>query len=390
MQPAPLTRNENARLAALHSAAILDTPPEDEFDQVVALAAEICNTSMATITLIDKNRQWFKARKGLDVQETHRDTSLDSRFADNPFVVGEPYVKFYAGVPLCLSDGHAVGALCVMDKLPRDLSDQEERALRVLAQHVTNLIELRRARNDTHRLLRELRERSITHERVSHTATRLLTVVAHDVRGPLAAIIGVLEFDDFELAPLRDEIRAQAVLARDLLDQILAWARTMMRGGPTVEYNVDVNHIVNDVIAGASISAAHKNLTISADIQVSTLDTDPNLLRFILNSLVTNAIKFTDNGSIDVRMVRDRTGNTILEVADTGVGMSPNTLNGLFDWGRRSINAGTSNEKGAGLALLLVNDFLNLMGCTIRIESQIDKGTRVFVTCPEVAVGTSL
>lgn len=404
MQPAPRTSNERARLAALYDAAILDTPEEYEFDQVAALAAETCNTPIALVTLIDEHRQWFKAHKGVDTRETHRDLSLcahaifsrgpfvvndatlDPRFADNPLVIGAPHIRFYAGIPLQTSDGFAVGTLCVMGNQARELSEREERALLVLAHHVANLIDLRRAHNNTHRLLKELRERSSTQERITHTATRLLTVVAHDVRGPLASIIAAIDLDDTDLAPLREEIRAQATLARELLDQILSWARTMMRGGPTVEYNVDMVHVVNEVVHNATIAAGRKQTTVSTDIQVTTLDTDPNLMRFILHTVVTNAVKFTSNGHIDIRLHSNNLGRTILEVSDTGVGMSPETLQRLFDWGRRSVETGTHKERGAGLALLLVKDFCDLLGWSIRIESQHGKGTRVFVTCSELPI----
>ncbi len=404
MQPAPRTLNETERLAALNDAAILDTPEEDEFDQVVALASEICGTPIALVSLIDKDRQWFKARRGLLPQETGRDISfcghailgrglftvndaaIDARFADNPLVLGDPKIRFYAGMPLFTSDGLAMGTLCVIGTQPRHLSDREERALTVLAKHVSNLIDLRRAHNNTHRLLKELRERSTTQERITHTATRLLTVVAHDVRGPLTSIIAALDFDDSDLAPLRSEIKSQAVLARDLLDQILAWARTMMRGGPTVEGNVDMVHIVNEVIQGASLEASRKGTTLHADVGVPTCDTDPNLIRFILHTLVTNAVKFTSNGRVDVHLRKHSAGHATLEVIDTGVGMSPETLHRLFDWGRRSVGTGTHKERGAGLALLLVKDFCDLLGWSIRIESQQGKGTRVFVACSELPI----
>jgi len=403
MQVAPRTSNERARLAALYDAAILDTPDENEFDQVVRLAAETCDTPIALVTLIDEKRQWFKARQGIEDKETHRDLSvcahailgrgpfvvrdatLDARFSDNPLVTGAPHVRFYAGIPLLTSDGFAVGSLCVMGTEARELSEREERALLVLAKHVANLIDLRRAANNTHRLLSELRERSSTQERITHTATRLLTVVAHDVRGPLASIISALDFNDADLTPLREVVKAQAILARDLLDQILAWARTMMRGGPTVEYNVDMVHIVNEVIQGASLAASQKNTLLHADVQIPNCDTDPNLIRFILHSLVTNAVKYTSEGEVTIRLHKHDKGAS-LEVVDNGLGMSPETLRRLFDWGSRSVSVGTHQEKGAGLALLLVKDFCDLLGWTIRIESQLNKGTRVVVTCSELPI----
>ena len=136
----PLPANESERLAALRSYQVLDTPPEEPFDDLVKLAAELCRTPLALITFVDENRQWFKARIGTRVTETPRDVSFcahailnpgvtiipdtrcDSRLADNPDVTAGPAYRFYAGAPLITKSGLALGTLCVLDYVPRDLS----------------------------------------------------------------------------------------------------------------------------------------------------------------------------------------------------------------------------------------------------------------------------
>lgn len=166
-------RNEAARLAALRRYAILDTQPERNFDDLALLASHICGTPIALITLVDADRQWFKARIGISAHETSRavsfcahaieqrdlfivhDASKDARFRDNPHVTGDPNIRFYAGMPLVTPDGHALGTLCVVDRVPRDLTDDQRQALAALRRQVEAQLELRRNLIELERALAE-------------------------------------------------------------------------------------------------------------------------------------------------------------------------------------------------------------------------------------------
>jgi GAF domain-containing protein len=143
MQAAPLPDNEAQRLAALYALLILDTPPEERFDRIAAFAAAEFDVPIVLVTLLDTDRQWFKARIGLDACETGRDMSFcghailreeimvvpdaldDPRFADNPLVTGAPFIRFYAGAPLQLASGERLGTLCLIDRRPRTLDALE-------------------------------------------------------------------------------------------------------------------------------------------------------------------------------------------------------------------------------------------------------------------------
>lgn len=156
----PIT--ETARVAALNRYAILDTEPEQSFDDLVVLASFVCRTPIATLSLVDDHRQWFKSKVGVEVRETPRDISFcahaiqqeelfivhdaleDPRFKDSPLVLGDPHVRFYAGAPLIDEDGYALGTLCVMDRQPRELDDTQKEALRSLRRLALSQIELRR------------------------------------------------------------------------------------------------------------------------------------------------------------------------------------------------------------------------------------------------------
>src|SRR5712672_1315873 len=159
---APIPPNDKKRLRVLWQYDLLDTMPEEVFDDLTELAARICEAPIALITLVDENRQWFKSKVGVTINETSRDISfcghaicqsdlfivpdatLDKRFAKNPLVTSEPKIRFYAGAPLITPDGYALGTLCVIDKVPRELRPDQKQALRVLARHVMTQLELRR------------------------------------------------------------------------------------------------------------------------------------------------------------------------------------------------------------------------------------------------------
>ena len=173
---APVLSNEATRLDALRSCGILDTGPEDEFDAITRVAARVCGTPIALISLVDETRQWFKSRVGMETTETSRDVSFcahaigqpgpllvrdaleDARFSDNPLVMAGPQIRFYCGMPL-LSEGLGLGSLCVIDTVPRELTADQMEIMAVLSEAVVTRLQLRRAlrlledyRNHTRRL----------------------------------------------------------------------------------------------------------------------------------------------------------------------------------------------------------------------------------------------
>jgi two-component sensor histidine kinase len=191
--------DETDRLAALRSYRILDTPAEPGFDNLVRLAAQVCHTPMALITLIDDHRQWFKAELGLGLRETPldvsicakailqpglvivHDTTTDPRFNCNPLVTGEPHLRFYAGALLATPDALPLGTICVLDRVPRDLTKQQAFALTTLAEQVMSQLELRRA-------VAQRDEALATSRRTEQRQTLLVRELHHRVRNTLATV----------------------------------------------------------------------------------------------------------------------------------------------------------------------------------------------------------
>ena len=169
--------NEEARLAALQSFHILDTPAEKAFDDLVRLASYICQTPVAMVSFVDRDRQWFKAKLGVAVQETARDlafcahailtpedllivpdASLDERFSDNPFVTDAPNIRFYAGAPLVTASGMPLGTLCVVDHSPKELTPGQINALTVLRNLVVRELELHKRNSELLEAIRNLEQ----------------------------------------------------------------------------------------------------------------------------------------------------------------------------------------------------------------------------------------
>ena len=221
----PIPNHEEERLQALEHYNILDTPVEEAFDDLTRLAAYVCGTPIALVSLVDKHRQWFKSKVGLDVTETSRevsfcahaicqpdkllvvpDTLKDERFATNPLVTAEPDIRFYAGAPLVTPDGHALGTLCIIDSVPRDLDSQQLEALKLLGRQVISQLELRLKLAH----LQETQMQLIQSKKMSALG-QLIAGVAHEINNPVNFIHG-------NLTHLSDYVK-------ELLDLIAAYQK---------------------------------------------------------------------------------------------------------------------------------------------------------------------
>ncbi|KJV05881.1 hypothetical protein VZ95_21055, partial [Elstera litoralis] len=193
----PVPPNEAARLDELHSFCVLDTPDDPRLDHLVQLTTRLLDCPIALVSLLDSDRQWFKAKAGLATQETPRqlafcayaildddvmiveDALSDPRFTANPLVTDSPHIRFYAGAPLISETGFRLGTLCVIDQRPREFTDAQQSLLKELAQLVVDTLDL-------HRIIQQTRQDNLAR-------TRFLSSLSHELRTPLNAIMGFSE-----------------------------------------------------------------------------------------------------------------------------------------------------------------------------------------------------
>ncbi len=399
--PFPLPENEEARLQELFDYNILDSDPEPAFDDLVQLASELCGTPISLITLLDADRQWFKAREGVAFSETPReqafcshtilddqlmevpDATRDERFQENPLVQNDPNIRFYAGMPLISPHGHRLGSLCVIDWKPGSLNDLQRKALKVLAQQAIAQIELRQKVCKLEEALGEVQAKQAELEAFNQLHQRLLSALAHDLRSPLNNLTHYLDLiDDPELgedqrAHFFSLIQQSVLGSRELLEQILHWAHQRLdsQAHPLPTRAVALRPLVAEEVAMAKRRVRnHQNRFVNAVPGELMVHLEEPPLRFILRNLLVNANKFTQQGTIRVEGYSVGTGVRI-DVCDEGVGMNQEQINDLFDWKRRRSLNGLKGEKGIGIGLLLCRDFAEEIGAELEVNSQPGQGS---------------
>lgn len=382
--------DEKQRLHALKQYKILDTSPEQDYDELVQLASSICEVPISLITLIDSDRQWFKAKIGIDGEETTRETAFcahaihheelmvvedatkDERFHDNPYVLGDPDVRFYAGMPLINPEGYKLGTLCVIDKVPRKLNALQEQALKVLSNQVIKLFEIRKKNEELSRL--------------NEMQNKMLSVIAHDVRGPLNSLQVLLEFidpseaDSDEMKEVLQDAMKLVGNGRDLLENMLSWAGSMQKENGFYPEDTAIAPLVDALLQAHEVKAKSKGLKLINQVADDLkAEIDKQMLNFILRNLLTNALKFTAQGEITVGGEAIENGVRLF-VKDTGCGIAEADLPKLMRWDQRFTTRGTQKERGAGVGLLLATEFIHRHDGELKVESTVGVGTTMYFT----------
>jgi signal transduction histidine kinase len=397
---ASLPSDEEGRLAALHEARALDTLPEDDFDDIALLASEICGTPISLVSLVDTDRQWFKAKVGLELEETHRDESFcahaiqdsellevpdagaDHRFADNPLVYGDRKFRFYAGAPVVLDGTHAVGTVWVIDNVPRELTGPRRRALRCLARHASVQLDLRRYPRHAGEIADRMRQ-------LDRMKDSFLAGVSHELRTPLASIRGYLEMLQADGFDPETSQRFLTVMQRNsdrlmrLIDDLLTVARLNDGGLELDLVELDLAELAHQVATACRPLAEHRDVTLHNLMDRPVLARgDSRRLGQALNHLIVNAIEFTSpGGEITVRSTGD--DEPELVITDTGVGIPAAELPRVFDRFFRSAATDRTTTPGPGLGLSIVNLIIEAHHGSIHLDSEPGVGTTVRLTLPK-------
>lgn len=304
------------------------------------------------------------------------DTLQDERFADNPLVLSNPDIRFYAGMPLVTKNGLAIGTLCVIDTVPNKLTPDQAMALKVLAKQVVGQLELRVQNRQLKRLQKQQEQ--------------LFSVVGHDLRAPFNGILGlskILQKSAGKVTPERLTIMANGILESSmnvyqLLDELLQWSRSHL-GAITVSTKpMALKPLVQETLDFMQDAFTLKNITVTQQIDETTVALiDGSLFKTIARNLLANAIKYTnENGLIHIEA--NAQGNNIeLTITDNGIGVPAHIIDSIFIGGQDS-QQGTQGETGNGLGLSLCVDFARRLSGALTLDKNYKDGARFVLTLP--------
>ena len=397
----PLPTNELQRVQAVRSYEIFDTEEENDYDALTSIASMICQIPVALITFIDDQRQWFKSHHGTNINENLReysfcthtiaaeeeimvvsDASKDERFANNPMVTGPTKIAFYAGVPLVNSEGYALGTLCVLDQVPRELTADQKNALKILAKQVIDKIELRRKIKELATVNKEL---ELSEQRKSD----FLSIVSHELKTPITTLKANLQMldrikekPDSPLFPkLVDSCSKNVEKINLMVDDLLNMHRYSENQLELNKTHFSIYDLMSICCNHVRIDDRHE-LFVKGDHKIM-LYADEHRIEQVLVNFVNNAVKYApDSRQIDLT-VSIVDNNVKVSVKDYGPGIPEDNIPHLFDRYWRASHSG-KKYTGLGLGLYICAQIIARHDGHIGVESTIGQGSTFWFTIPNL------
>jgi len=399
MEP-ELYSNEEARLRHVKSYSILDTLPESDYDNLTAIAAEICDTPISLVSILDDKRQWFKSHHGIEVKETPKkyafcahaildpndimvvpDARNDKRFQDNPLVTGDPYVIFYAGVPLQGENGLPLGTLCVIDNKPKQLNEQQITALKALSRQTMNLLELRKKSLELEATLKKLEDRNQDLEKFAFIA-------AHDIKSPLN---NISEIVDILIKNHRSEMNPEAIQLLNFVDGAADNLRNLVEGllqysrsENTLRENVSEINLKAFIREVINLLNVRETCHLKLNIELEKIVINKTALEQILINLLNNSIKYNDKEITKIEIgALDHDGQYQFYIKDNGPGIPPAFQEHIFEIFKVFTLKDKYGKPGNGIGLATVKKMVQSMDGKVWVESQPHHGAQFNFTIPK-------
>lgn len=368
-RPLPSDRTAGQRSRSLANLGILDTDPEPEFDDLVRLASTICGTPIALVSLLDRDRQWFKARVGLAATQTPinqsfcayaidtpdrimivEDAEVDERFRENLLVTEAPSIRAYAGMPVLDAAGVPLGTVCVIDTEARTFSEEQQEAMRVIARQIGTQLELRVRVRQLEHLGRSLTASNDQLDQFAH-------IISHDLMSPIRQqtvfaqmLTAQLPAEVSEgIKEYAEHIRSAGRRAIDLIADISTYVQASQKGHSAAQ-EVRLRPVVEAAIAATEWTDS-TTVETTGDLD-ELIEVNRAALYHILVNLLSNAAKFAAPASGRVRITVTVAFDTVyVDVADNGAGMGEQDMRAVFEIFRRGLNAEGKPGRGLGLSI---------------------------------------
>lgn len=400
MIPPPIPENEEERLSALQTYNIMDSLPEKDYDNLTKIASEICQVPVALITFMGRERQWFKSKVGVDLSENQRnftfcahgmidteeplvvnDATKDPRFVGNPLVTGPFQVRFYAGVQLVDKAGFPLGSICVLDVKKNELNQGQLETLKILAQQVIRLLELRKTITDL----------EISKENLLRTNKQLQEydyVISHDLKAPLRNMKHLAEaINEIYEDKLDEKGKKYLQLIDETATDAISYVTGILNYSQATHYidvlkeKIEFDNFLKTIIRQQTIP---NHITISIPDQLPVIEGSKAILRQIFSNLINNAIKYHDKkeGWVKINHTENKSQH-IFQVSDNGCGIPKDKLGSIFSLFYMVDKADAKDRKSSGVGLSIVKNLITEMGGNIKVDSTLGIGTTFSFSFPK-------